>query len=66
MSPLECEQAKMGERYPCQYSSTALMCASATVHAIVYATCMERNWSTWKLGWNIRLLTVAYTVMCIK
>ncbi|RVW85746.1 WAT1-related protein [Vitis vinifera] len=54
-------QAKMGERYPCQYSSTALMCASATVQAIVYATCMERNWSTWKLGWNIRLLTVAYT-----
>ncbi|KAL6345969.1 hypothetical protein AAG906_025249 [Vitis piasezkii] len=53
--------AKMGERYPYQYSSTALMCAAATVQAIVYATCMEGNWSTWKLGWNIRLLTVAYT-----
>eukprot|EP00261_Vitis_vinifera_P019092 XP_010649425.1 PREDICTED: WAT1-related protein At1g68170-like [Vitis vinifera] len=51
----------MGERYPYQYSSTALMCAAATVQAIVYATCMEGNWSTWKLGWNIRLLTVAYT-----
>ncbi|KAL6345913.1 hypothetical protein AAG906_025193 [Vitis piasezkii] len=42
-------QAKMGERYPFDYSSTALMCASAS------------NWSAWKLGWNIRLLTVAYT-----
>ncbi|RVW24789.1 WAT1-related protein [Vitis vinifera] len=54
-------QAKMGERYPFDYSCTALMCASATVQAIVYAMCKEKNWSAWKLGWNIRLLTVAYT-----
>ena len=66
ISPLQCEQAKMGERYPFDYSCTALMCASATVQAIVYAMCKEKNWSAWKLGWNIRLLTVAYTVMCIK
>ncbi|KAJ9703976.1 hypothetical protein PVL29_005314 [Vitis rotundifolia] len=59
-------QAKMGERYPCDYSSTALMCATASVQTVVYAICKERNWSAWKLGWNIRLLTVAYTVMCIK
>ncbi|XP_034683724.1 WAT1-related protein At1g68170-like isoform X1 [Vitis riparia] len=54
-------QAKMGERYPFDYSSTALMCASASVQTVVYAMCKETNWSAWKLGWNIRLLTVAYT-----
>ncbi|KAJ9703972.1 hypothetical protein PVL29_005310 [Vitis rotundifolia] len=61
ISPLECEQAKMGEKYPFDYSSTALMCATASVQTVVYAMCKERNWSAWKLGWNIRLLTVAYT-----
>ncbi|KAJ4715430.1 WAT1-related protein [Melia azedarach] len=54
-------QAKMGEKYPCKYSSTALMCITAAVQATVYAICVERDWSSWKLGWNIRLLSVVYT-----
>lgn len=64
--PLQCEQAKLGERYPLHYSSTALICASATAQATVYATCMEKSWSAWKLGWNIRLLTVAFAVLIPK
>ncbi|KAK9286181.1 hypothetical protein L1049_014564 [Liquidambar formosana] len=54
-------QAKMSDRYPCHFSSTALMSVMASIQAVVYALCTERDWSQWKLGWNIRLLTVVYT-----
>ncbi|KAG2694692.1 hypothetical protein I3760_08G156500 [Carya illinoinensis] len=54
-------QAKMMEKYPCHYSSTALMCVMGSIQSVVFALCLERDWSQWKLGWNIRLLTVAYS-----
>ncbi|XP_059653384.1 WAT1-related protein At1g68170-like [Cornus florida] len=53
-------QAKMSERYPCPYSSTALMAVMGSIQAVGFALCMERDWNQWKLGWDIRLLTVAY------
>lgn len=52
----------MSERYPSHYSSTALMSLSGSLLSIVYALCLERDWSQWRLGWNVRLLTVAYSV----
>uniref|UniRef100_A0A9I9DLF7 WAT1-related protein n=1 Tax=Cucumis melo TaxID=3656 RepID=A0A9I9DLF7_CUCME len=54
-------QAKMSECYPCHYSSTALMCMMGSVQAVGFALCVETQWSRWKLGWNIRLFSVAYT-----
>ncbi|KAK3184952.1 hypothetical protein Dsin_032238 [Dipteronia sinensis] len=54
-------QTKMSERYPCQYSSTALMCLMGSIQATVYALCIEKDKNQWKLGWNIRLLTVVYS-----
>ncbi|KAM4098166.1 hypothetical protein ACJW30_07G056300 [Castanea mollissima] len=54
-------QAKMSERYPSYYSGTALMSIMGTIQAVGFALCMERDWSQWKLGWNIRLLTVSYS-----
>ncbi|KAJ8453244.1 hypothetical protein Cgig2_008128 [Carnegiea gigantea] len=55
-------QAKMTKNYPCYYSSTALMSLMGTLQSVVFALCVERDWAQWKLGWNIRLLTVAYSV----
>ncbi|GAB4829786.1 hypothetical protein Ancab_019441 [Ancistrocladus abbreviatus] len=52
-------QAKMGEKYP-PYSSTALMTVMGSIQAVVFALCIERDWKQWKLGWNIRLLSVSY------
>ncbi|WJZ86379.1 hypothetical protein VitviT2T_005839 [Vitis vinifera] len=46
--------------YP-SYSGTALMCVCASIQSVVYAMCTERDWSAWKLGWDIRLLTVVYS-----
>ncbi|XP_022748874.1 WAT1-related protein At1g25270-like [Durio zibethinus] len=54
-------QAKMSEKYPCYYSSTAMICTMGAIQAIVFALCMETDRSQWKLGWNVRLLTVAYS-----
>ncbi|CAL8997957.1 unnamed protein product [Prunus brigantina] len=53
-------QTKMGATYPCYYSSSALMSAMGSIQAVGFALIKERDWSQWKLGWNIRLLTVAY------
>ncbi|KAK1299823.1 WAT1-related protein [Acorus calamus] len=55
-------QAKMITKYTCLYSATALMCLMASVQGVVYALCMERDWGVWRLGFDIRLLTVSYSV----
>ncbi|XP_039059470.1 WAT1-related protein At1g68170-like [Hibiscus syriacus] len=54
-------QTMMSQKYPCYYSSTALICVIGSVQSVVFALCMEKDMSQWKLGWNIRLLTVAYS-----
>ncbi|XVF00750.1 hypothetical protein REPUB_Repub04eG0028300 [Reevesia pubescens] len=59
-------QAKMSKKYPCPYSSTALMCIMGAIQSLVYALSLERDWSHWKLGWNIRLLTVAYAGIVVS
>ncbi|XP_074379187.1 WAT1-related protein At1g25270-like isoform X2 [Apium graveolens] len=54
-------QAKIAEHYPCPYSSTALMVTMTSIQCTLYSLCVQRDWSQWKLGWNIRLLTAAYS-----
>ncbi|XP_073128855.1 WAT1-related protein At1g68170-like [Henckelia pumila] len=31
-----------------------------SIQAVAYALSTEKDWSQWKLGWNLRLLNVAY------
>ncbi|CAK9160440.1 unnamed protein product [Ilex paraguariensis] len=54
-------QAKMSQKYPYHYSSTALISVMGSLQSVVFALCMERDWNQWKLGWNIRLLSVVYS-----
>ncbi|KAK7302475.1 hypothetical protein RJT34_13365 [Clitoria ternatea] len=54
-------QAKMSKEYPSHYSSTALMSTMGAIQATAFGLCAERDWSQWNLGWNIRLLAVAYS-----
>ncbi|EEF27752.1 WAT1-related protein At1g25270 [Ricinus communis] len=53
-------QAKMSANYPCPYSSTALMSVMAAIQETTFTLCTERDWTQWKLGWNIRLWSAAY------
>ncbi|XP_027338630.1 WAT1-related protein At1g68170-like [Abrus precatorius] len=59
-------QAKMSERYPCPYSSTALMSLMGALLSISFAFCLDRDLSQWRLGWNVRLLTVAYAGIVVS
>ncbi|KAM1101694.1 hypothetical protein ACFX2B_007942 [Malus domestica] len=54
-------QKKMTRDYPCQYSSTALMSIMASIQSTAFALCKERDWSQWKLGWDIKLFTAVYS-----
>ncbi|XP_041994180.1 WAT1-related protein At1g68170-like [Salvia splendens] len=64
-------QTKMSRTYPCHYSSTTLISIMGSIQGIIYALCIERDMSMWKLGWNIKLLTAAYMgvfasgIMCV-
>ncbi|CAN0877440.1 WAT1-related protein At5g64700 [Linum grandiflorum] len=39
---------------------TALQCFLSAIQSLVVAVAVERNPDEWKLGWNTRLLAVAY------
>ncbi|XP_045823868.1 WAT1-related protein At1g25270-like isoform X3 [Trifolium pratense] len=54
-------QAKLNEEYPCHHSCSALMCTMGAIQAIVVALCIDRDWTEWKLGYDIRLFTVAFS-----
>ncbi|KAK4271101.1 hypothetical protein QN277_019841 [Acacia crassicarpa] len=59
-------QTKMSKSYPCHYSSTALMSFMGSLLSIAFALCLERDWTQWKLGWNVRLLTAAYSGIVVS
>ncbi|MED6118798.1 hypothetical protein PIB30_006297 [Stylosanthes scabra] len=54
-------QGKMNTKeYPSHLTGTAMMSTMGAIQATVFALILDRDWSQWRLGWNIRLLTVAY------
>ncbi|CAL0309532.1 unnamed protein product [Lupinus luteus] len=59
-------QAKMSQRYPCPYSSTALMSLMGALLSITFTFFLERDLSQWRLGWNVRLITVAYAGIVVS
>ncbi|CAN1254599.1 WAT1-related protein At5g64700 [Linum perenne] len=46
--------------YPSKPLFTALRCFLSTIQSFVVAIIVERNLNEWRLGWNMRLLSVAY------
>ncbi|KAK7363208.1 hypothetical protein VNO77_05340 [Canavalia gladiata] len=52
-------QTKMSEKFPWHYSIAALTSTTSFIQSTIFAVCTERDWSQWKLGWNLRLLTAA-------
>ncbi|XP_054800481.1 WAT1-related protein At1g25270-like [Prosopis cineraria] len=59
-------QTKISKSYPCHYSSIALMSVIGSITSIAFALCLERDWTQWKLGWNVRLLTTAYSGIVVS
>ncbi|XP_058777158.1 WAT1-related protein At1g25270-like [Vicia villosa] len=60
-------QARMSEKFPWHYTSTALMSVMASIQSIIFALCMERgDWNQWKLGWDIKLFTALFAGVVVS
>ncbi|XP_027921943.1 WAT1-related protein At1g25270-like isoform X3 [Vigna unguiculata] len=57
---------KMNKEYPSHFSSSALMSLMGAIQATVFALCVEKDWSQWRLGWSIRLLTAAFSGIVVS
>ncbi|KAL0438217.1 UNVERIFIED_CONTAM: WAT1-related protein [Sesamum latifolium] len=53
-------QAPLLKQYPDKLRLMILQCGFSCLTATIYGAAMERNLTSWKLGWNIQLLSVAY------
>lgn len=53
-------QSWMTVKFPWHYSIAALTSVMGAIQSFVFALCTERDWSKWKLDWNLRLLTAAF------
>ncbi|XP_040874415.1 WAT1-related protein At1g68170-like [Glycine max] len=56
----------MSKEYPRPHSCTTLMTSMGAMQATIFALCIEKDWSQWKLGWNIRLLTSAFSGIVVS
>ena len=55
-------QSSIGKRYPCQYSSTAIMTFFGAIQSAILSLSTGRNMSMWVFKGKIQILTVLYSV----
>ncbi|KAL7131435.1 hypothetical protein ABFS83_12G002900 [Erythranthe nasuta] len=53
-------QGRVLKSYPSKLLLTTMQCLMSTVQSFIVALAFARNPAQWKLGWNIRLISVAY------
>ncbi|XP_051124217.1 WAT1-related protein At1g43650-like isoform X2 [Andrographis paniculata] len=53
-------QAPLLKQYPGKLRLTLLQCVFSCITATIYSAAVERHISSWKLQWDINLLSVAY------
>ncbi|KAF8405906.1 hypothetical protein HHK36_007984 [Tetracentron sinense] len=53
-------QGPIIKRYPAKLRLTALQCCFSCIQSAILAIVFERNPSSWKFGWDVHLLSVAY------
>nr|GLL38842.1 WAT1-related protein At1g43650-like [Ipomoea trifida] len=54
-------QAKLFKKFPYMYTATTLISMIATFQSLVIGLCIDRNKESWKLGWNLQLITIFYS-----
>jgi hypothetical protein len=55
-------QSTISKRYPCQYSSTAIMSFFGAIQSAALSLATSRNLSAWVLKGKIEIITVLYAV----
>ncbi|CAH2041893.1 unnamed protein product [Thlaspi arvense] len=53
-------QGPLVKQCPAKIRLTTLQCLMSCIQSAVWAVAMERKASSWKLGWDVNLLSVAY------
>ncbi|XP_028764733.1 WAT1-related protein At3g30340-like [Neltuma alba] len=56
-------QSKIGKKYPCQYSSTAIMTFFGAIQSAVLSLSTSQHSSVWILKGNMQILTVVFSGM---
>ncbi|KAJ7969818.1 WAT1-related protein [Quillaja saponaria] len=54
-------QVLLIKQYPSKFSLSALQCFFSFIQSAVLAVAMQRSSSAWKLGWDLNLVSVAYS-----
>ncbi|CAH9099310.1 unnamed protein product [Cuscuta epithymum] len=54
-------QAKLFKIFPYKYCATTLICIFATFQSMVVGLFIDRTKASWKLGWNLQLVTILYS-----
>ncbi|KAA8546563.1 hypothetical protein F0562_002698 [Nyssa sinensis] len=53
-------QVPIVKQYPAKLRLTTLQCFFSCIQSVLWAVAVERNVSSWKLGWDVHLFSVAY------
>ncbi|KAK7363196.1 hypothetical protein VNO77_05327 [Canavalia gladiata] len=54
-------QAKVNQEYPCYITSIAMLNTIGAIQSVIFGFCVVRDINEWKMGWDIRLLTSAFS-----
>ncbi|KAL8551152.1 hypothetical protein ACS0TY_000295 [Phlomoides rotata] len=54
-------QVKLSKIFPYKYSTTLFTCVIASVQATVIGLCIDRKPRSWRLGWDLQLVTILYS-----
>ena len=55
-------QPKLLKQYPARLRLSTLQCLLSSVQATVIAAALQRNFDSWKIGWDIQFASLAYSV----
>ena len=58
----EFKQVKMVKVLPLRYWGTMLSCIMAAIQSVVIGLCIDSSKVAWRLGWNLQLITILYSV----
>jgi drug/metabolite transporter (DMT)-like permease len=59
-------QSKISKRYPCQYSSTAIMSFFGAIQSAVICFFIDHDLSIWVLRGNIQIIAILYAVSSLS
>ncbi|GMY30689.1 WAT1-related protein At1g43650-like [Fagus crenata] len=54
-------QPKLLKQYPARLRLSTLQCLLSSVQATVIAAALQRNFDSWKIGWDIQFASLAYS-----